>query len=242
MPESAPNLIWQLCTPHADETRGQLLDARKWPLRCILIICFAGAVYGSTMGLLSGPKQMAYAAIKLPLVLLITTAGNALINGMLAHLIGVPLQFRQSTRCLLSAYALFTLILAAVAPLALFLYWNLPGFENTAEHMADPIRRGIAFDSHNRLLLFHVTVIALAGIAAHIRLLGLLKTLGAPLQAAKRLLASWLAINLFLGCQISYILRPFFVSPEYTVEFLRPDALDGNFYESMGRAFTILFL
>jgi hypothetical protein len=33
------------------------------------------------------------------------------------------------------------------------------------------------------------------------------------------------------GMQLTWILRPFFGSPDFPVQFLRPDALKGNFIE-----------
>jgi hypothetical protein len=44
---------------------------------------------------------------------------------------------------------------------------------------------------------------------------------------------AWLIGNLFVGAQISWILRPYFVSPGLEVEFLRVDPFDGNFYEAV---------
>jgi hypothetical protein len=54
-------------------------------------------------------------------------------------------------------------------------------------------------------------------------------------------LYAWLAGNLFLGSQLSWILRPFIGSPEMRVEFLRKTAFDGNFYETVFRALRHLF-
>jgi hypothetical protein len=58
---------------------------------------------------------------------------------------------------------------------------------------------------------------------------------------AFRVFGAWLAGNLFLGAQLSWILRPFIGSPELPVEFLRAGALRGNFYENIFHAFTGLF-
>jgi hypothetical protein len=38
-------------------------------------------------------------------------------------------------------------------------------------------------------------------------------------------------VSAFVGCQTSWSLRPFVGSPFYPVVFLRPDALQRNFYE-----------
>jgi len=41
---------------------------------------------------------------------------------------------------------------------------------------------------------------------------------------------------LFLGSQLSWILRPFIGAPGLPVQFIRADALHGNFYEAVFRA------
>jgi hypothetical protein len=53
---------------------------------------------------------------------------------------------------------------------------------------------------------------------------------------ARRVLFAWLAGNLFLGSQLSWILRPFIGSPTLPVEFLRDAAFNGNFYETVFRS------
>jgi hypothetical protein len=40
---------------------------------------------------------------------------------------------------------------------------------------------------------------------------------------------------------LSWILRPFIGSPDLPLQFLRPDALHGNFYENVFHTFTGLF-
>ena len=54
-------------------------------------------------------------------------------------------------------------------------------------------------------------------------------------------LFAWLAGNLLLGSQLSWILRPFIGSPGLPVEFVRPTALKGNFYETVFRSVINLF-
>ena len=52
---------------------------------------------------------------------------------------------------------------------------------------------------------------------------------------------AWLAGNLFVGAQLSWNLRPFFVFPGLEVEFLRPDPFGGSFYEAVLRALHNVF-
>jgi len=54
-------------------------------------------------------------------------------------------------------------------------------------------------------------------------------------------LYAWQAGNLFLGSQLSWILRPFIGLPSLPVEFLRTNALHGNFYENVLRSVLLIF-
>ena len=47
---------------------------------------------------------------------------------------------------------------------------------------------------------------------------------------------AWLGGNGFLGAQFSWILRPFFGTPGLEVQFLRPNPLRGNFYQTVWRS------
>ena len=76
-------------------------------------------------------------------------------------------------------------------------------------------------------------VIAFAGIAGNVRLLQLLTRLGGSRIVARRVLCAWLAVNLFLGSQLTWIARPFIGTPTMRVEFLRDAAWQSNFYEDV---------
>ena len=63
---------------------------------CVLAVLAGGGSYGAVMGSWWAPLQACYVAIKLPLLILLTTLGNGLLNGMLAPLLGLNISFRQS--------------------------------------------------------------------------------------------------------------------------------------------------
>ena len=66
-------------------------------------------------------------AVSFPLViLLLTTTGNGLLNGMLAPLLGLNAGFRQSFLLVLATFAVASLVLGALSPVVLFLVWNTP--------------------------------------------------------------------------------------------------------------------
>jgi hypothetical protein len=195
------------------------------------VIIFGSASYGAAIGLWRDPLQAFYTAVKFPLLIILTTVGNALLNGMLAHLLGLNIGFRQCFLAIVMSFTIDAAILGAFSPLAIFLVWNIASIAESAT----------AFSSHSIVLLTHVTVIAFAGIVANLRLLQLLQHLSGNKTIGWKILLGWLAGNLFLGSQLSWILRPFVGSPGLPVQFFRDDALSGNFYEAVFNAIRHLF-
>jgi hypothetical protein len=194
-----------------------------------IIIAGAG-IYGAAMGWWRDPWQALFVAIKFPLILLLTALGNALLNGMLAPLMGLNISFRQSLLAILMSFAIAAAILGAFAPLAAFLVWNAPP-------MTPDVKSTFTY---GLIKLVHVVVIAFAGIAGSARLFQLLVQLGGCRKVAQRVLLAWLGVNLFLGSQLTWIARPFIGSPQLPVVFLRDTAFQGNFYENF--FYTVLNL
>jgi hypothetical protein len=187
-----------------------------------IIIAGAG-IYGAAMGWWRAPQQALFVAIKFPLIILLTTVGNALINAMLAPLLGLNIPFRQSFLAILMSFTIVAAILAAFCPVAAFFVWSAPPF--SPETIAGP--------TYGFIKLLHVLVIAFAGVAGNVRLFQLLTKFGGSKAVAWRVLIAWLAGNLFLGSQLSWILRPFIGAPFLPVAFLRDAAFHGNFYENL---------
>jgi hypothetical protein len=84
-------------------------------------------------------------------------------------------------------------------------------------------------------------LIAYAGLLSHAKLLGLVTAWAHVRSAAVKAFFAWTLGNLFVGAQLAWVLRPYFVSPGLEVAFLRPDPLRGNFYETVGGSFLRLF-
>jgi hypothetical protein len=201
-------------------------DGRRVALQVGIIVVGAGC-YGAAMGWWRDPQQALYVAAKLPLIILLTAIGNAMLNAMLAPLLGLNIPFRQSFLAILMSFAIAAAILGSFSPLAAFLVWNAPP-------MSPDFR--VSGGAYNFVQLTHVGVIAFAGIAANLRLARLLRDLSGDARVARRVLLAWLGGNLLLGSQLSWILRPFIGSPTLPVEFLRATAFKGNFYETVFRA------
>lgn len=192
----------------------------------IIAIVFGAGIYGAAMGCWSSGLQALYTGIKLPLVILLTTAGNGLLNGMLAPLLGLNIGFRQSFVIVLVSFAIASLILGALAPVALFLVWNTPPL-SAVTRLISP--------EYNFLQLTLAVFIAVAGTMANVQLLPLLREWSRNRNIARNVLFAWLACNLFLGSQICWVLRPFIWEPG-TVKFIGAEYLHGSFFETVFEA------
>ena len=210
--------IRELC--QAQELRGWLKsDSGKLSV-CLLLIIGGGALYGVSLGIWRSPLQALFVAIKFPLLLLLTASGTALINGMLAQLLNAPMSFRQSLLAVLMSFALLAVLLAAFTPLIFFLLWQLPAMASSNQA-----------DAHRIFLLANVVIIAFSGTLANLQLYHLLRQISDA--TAGKILSVWLGMNLFLGAQLSWNLRPFFGTPSLSVSFLRDNPFNGSFYETI---------
>lgn len=197
-----------------------------------IAIALGAGVYGATIGLWRSPLQGFYVALKFPLILFTTACFNAGLNGMLGQLYGLNVRFLDSFRLIFISFANAALVLGAFAPLTLFALWNAPSID---------VAMGVDRPSYRAIQLMHVVVIAFAGIVANLNLLNGLVHLSGSRKTAMATLIAWLAGNLLLGGQLCWILRPFIGAPFLEVQFLRPDAFEGNFFETVVIALAKVF-
>jgi hypothetical protein len=185
------------------------------------------------MGWWRDPLQALYTAIKFPLIVLLTATANAMLNVMLAPLLGLNIPFRQSFLAILMSFTIAGAILGSFAPIVAFAIWNAPPL---LEHSRE------TSGAYSFILFTFVVIIAFAGITSNFRLLQLLRHLsGGKRSVAFSVLLAWLVGNLFFGSQLSWILRPFIGAPGLPVQFLREHAFKGNFYETIFYTFISLF-
>jgi hypothetical protein len=212
--------------------RGEPASLRAWTegwnagriALCLGVIWLGAGLYGAAMGCWRAPLQALYVALKFPLIILLTTFGNALLNAMLAPLLGLNIPFRQSFLAILMSFTIASAILGSFSPITLFLVWNTPPLASDVT---------LSWGPYSFIQLTHVGVIAFAGTVGNLRLAQLLRELSGDAAKAQRVLVAWLIGNFFLGSQLSWILRPFIGSPALPVQFLRASAFKGNFYESV---------
>lgn len=197
---------------------------------CVIIILVGSGLYGFTLGIWRAPLQSLYTAIKFPALIFLTCGGNALLNGMLAQILGTGLSFKQTSFAILISFAIAAIILGGLSPITLFIWYNAP-----------PLASEDAALGHSLMIFAHVCAIAFAGVMANRRLLELLRKISGDSRTALIVLLSWLAGNLFLGAQLAWNLRPFIGHPSLAVQFLRDDPLWGNFYEHLWHAIQKVF-
>lgn len=210
-----------LCRGDADRIAGWIKEGGwGWTLFCCGVVTLGACLYGATVGMWQAPRQAFYASIKFPLLLLLVVLGNAALNAMLAQVLGLGLTFRQTLLAILMSFVIVVLILGALVPISWFLAFSAPLPTSTSCDQA-----------YSVVLLFHVAAIAYAGVAANIRLYRFLRKLSGDRGLAFKVLFGWLAGNLFLGTQLSWIMSPFIGSPHVEVQIVQDHILEKNFFE-----------
>ena len=184
------------------------------------LIVAGGAIYGAVVGSWHGPRLSFYVSVKVPLLLLGTALFTALFNWIVAALLGLSLQLRQTFVLALVPLAIASLVAASLAPVAYFFTLTLPA--------PSPVQQTL----HNILYLTHTSVIAAAGFAGTLTLRQALRDFcGGDSVLAGRIHILWIAVYAFVAGELAWILRPFIGSVHLPVVFLREDALRGNVYE-----------
>lgn len=203
---------------------AELQKPPTWYSLSPLVIAIVGgcAAYGFAIGLWRAPLQGVFVAIKMPLLIFLTLLVNGLLNGMLGLLLGSGLSFRQTLQACLMSFAIFSLIVGSLSPIAIAMVLDAP-----------PPDAPEAPEWYRAILLTHTAIIAFAGVVANHKLLRLLQVFSGSTSTGWRTLLAWLAGNLFVGAQLSYNLRPFFGNPKLPIEFLRTHPFQGNFYEAV---------
>jgi hypothetical protein len=131
----------------------------RWWLICGGAIVLGCSLFGAAIGWWRAPLQGVYTAAKMPLLIFLTCGANALLNGLLAQVLGAGLTFRQSSLALLMSFTIAALVLAALSPVIVLLIANAP-----------PLSSAGNVGGHSVVLLSTVLLIAYAGAIA-VRLL-----------------------------------------------------------------------
>jgi hypothetical protein len=168
--------------------------------------CFYGAVMGSFGGVgLSRMPQIACSAVKVPLLLSATFLLSLPSFFVFNTLMGLRSDWRQVITAVSGAQAVLTIVLASLSPFTAFWYLS----------SADYIWA----------ILFNGAMFAFASAAAQMVLRRSYRQLILRHRGHHLMLRAWLAIYIFVGIQMGWVLRPFVGNPELPTRFFRANAL-----------------
>lgn len=190
--------------------RGEIAELPS--ARALLLLGGAGgAVLGAALGASSGEAWLSvFAAVKVPLLLLATTAMCLPSFYVLLAALGLRDDLLPALRGVLAAQATLGLTLGALAPVT--------------------VVTAFAVDNAYLVTLLDAALFALATWAAQ----QVLKRHYAPLLRAdprhRTALIAWLVLYAFAGVQAAWVLRPFRGTEGFPVQFLRPEAFEQNAY------------
>jgi len=190
---------------------GQFAPARAvqrpWWRLPLMIIAFS-ALYGAVMGTyhLDSPdrlRQVVYSALKVPLLLLVTSLLCLPAFFVLNTVLGLRDDFRAALQAILAGQAGLSVALAALAPFVRFWYFSHAGYAAAQ--------------------LFNAFLFAVATAAAHLVMRREYAPLIARRSAHRVMLYAWVILYAFVGIQMGWTLRPFIGLPEKAVTFFRDE-------------------
>lgn len=176
----------------------------------IATIVIAMAIVGASLGSYRGDEQIAYAAVKLPLVLLGTAALSAPALWALGAALGRRSRLASDLALVMTGLAFGALVLAACTPLILL---------------------GRAIDlAYHRMILVVVIAFVVAGVAA-LRMIASSVLAEGSRGSAVAILGLCVVFSL-VGAQLAWALRPYLVRPQTRdVPFVRD--VEGSIYDAL---------
>ncbi len=211
-------------------------------LSAALTITVGSSAYGAVFGLWHSPQQALYAAVKLPVVLMVTVVASLGAGAALAAVIRSGLSGRQSFTLLSTTFASMAALLGGLAPVvALFVLQSPPPDPSWVglAHSDPQVQAGLAV--HHRWLLTHVAVIASCALLGLWRLRRILAEVLGPDQHPRTVWLAWLLVAGSVGAELSWLARPFQGTPTLAPSLFRSEPLAGNFFESVWRMVLMLW-
>ncbi len=193
-----------------------LIGAREQPNRrravrtWIFAVVLGGGFYGAVMGSFGGRiEQVAYSAIKVPILLLATTLLATPSFFVLNTLAGLRGDFGSAFRAVLGTQAAIAIVLAVLAPYTAVWY--------------------LASSDYYQASTFNAAMFAVASFTAQWQLRHRYRELEARNPRHAILRRVWVYFYAFVGIQMGWSLRPFIGDPGRPPVFLRTDTV-GNAY------------
>ncbi|MFK8001707.1 MAG: hypothetical protein AB8H86_19085 [Polyangiales bacterium] len=200
-------------------------------IRQLLMLAGASAIYGFSIGSVHSLVFALRNLIKFPLLLLVTALVCSLACTLAARALCPSLGFRAVLRAVLAIFADTSLLLAALAPVMLFLTFALERADENGLH------------DYPLFLALNVLAIACSGALALFRRT---RTLAAEHRLSARrastITAVWMLLSLLVGSQWSWYLRPFCGVATVDAPFMlgaEPDFRGAtNFYQAVYQIFA----
>lgn len=185
------------------------------------VLC--GAFYGCIMGSYGGwSLGVLYAAIKVPMLLAVTTAVCAPNFWVMNRLLGLGEDFVHAMKGILATQVTAAVVLAALTPVTAFFYGSRP--------------------SYPFALAQNACMFGLAALAGQITLSRHYGPLVAKNPEHRRALAAWFVLYGFVAIKLASILRPFVGDPRLPAgQFFREEAFSENPYASLWWTLVGLF-
>ncbi|MBY0460445.1 MAG: hypothetical protein K2V38_24275, partial [Gemmataceae bacterium] len=180
----------------------------------LVALCVGGALYGAVMGCFGGfdgdrPLQVLFSALKVPLLIGVTTALALPSFYVLNALLGLAADFAEAVRAVAVTQSAVAVVLASLCPYPALWY--------------------LSTTNYNEAILFNAVMFGTASVSAQ----WVLRRRYAPLIARnprhRVMLWGWLCVYAFVGIQMGWTLRPFIGQPDRPVTFFREDTW-GNAY------------
>jgi len=209
-------------TTRADAFLHDLIGPRglavrnRWLLATILI---AGPLYGAVMGSFAFTSaerllMILYAAIKMPLLIGVTSLLCLPGFFVLSTVLGLRDAFGRSLRAILTSQAALVLVLASLGPITRVVYFS-----------------GV---SHSQAILANALMFSIATAAAQIVLWRLYRPLIAMDRRHFAMLWTWVLLYAFVGMQMGWMLRPFVGTPDQPVTFFRDEPFSNAYMVIFG--------
>jgi hypothetical protein len=190
--------------------RGEAGTLLPW----LAAIVSGGAVYGAVMGTfggLSGDRllQVVFSAVKVPLLILMTTALTIPSFFVVNSLLGLRADFPQAAKAVAATQAAVTVVLASLAPYTALWYASTRDYHEAT--------------------LFNALIFTVASVSAQRVLVRRYAPLVKRDPRHRFMMWAWLVGYAFVGIQMGWVLRPFIGQPDRSVTFFRSDTW-GNAY------------
>ena len=195
------------------------------PANSLVLIVAFGFLYGAVMGTYggaAGPRagQVAYSAIKVPLLLIATFLLSLPAFFVFNTLLGLRADFGRVVASLLATQACLTVILASLAPITAF--WYVSG------------------SAYQPAILFNGLMFAVASLSAQWMLRRDYRPLIERHPAHRWMLRTWILIYVFVGIQMAWVLRPFIGDPRAPVQFFREDSWSNAYVVVLAMVWKVL--